>query len=181
MDWSVLWVSYIRITCQTIPVLFYFDIRTYQDTLLDLSVLLLFASVTVSVFWIVTIKTHNYNTPVKDLTYKDLLTSTLILSSHERGIKTWCVPATYPECVYWGKMDRYERFNVECHVDPNIGNSTGKERTDRKNGTCRWTQSEFVECWSETIIRNGLPPTLVDGPLFRKTLVTTSRMGQTVV
>ncbi len=28
------------------------------------------------------------------------------------------------------------------------------------------------------IIRNGLPPVLVDDPLFRKTLVTTSRMGQ---
>ncbi len=33
----------------------------------------------------------------------------------------------------------------------------------------------------EAIIRNGLPPALVDDPLFRKTLVTTSRMGQTVV
>ncbi len=28
------------------------------------------------------------NTPVKDLTYKDLLTSTFTLASHERGIKT---------------------------------------------------------------------------------------------
>ena len=28
-------------------------------------------------------------------------------------------------------------------------------------------------------IRNGLPPALVDDPLFRKALVTTSRMGQT--
>ena len=28
---------------------------------------------------------------------------------------------------------------------------------------------------------NGLPPGLVDDPLFRKTLVTTSRMGQTDV
>jgi hypothetical protein len=33
----------------------------------------------------------------------------------------------------------------------------------------------------EAIIRNGLPPALVDDPLFRKTLVTTSRMGQTTV
>jgi hypothetical protein len=38
----------------------------------------------------------NYNTPVKDLAYKDLLTNTFTLASHERGIKTWCVPATYP-------------------------------------------------------------------------------------
>ena len=43
------------------------------------------------------------------------------------------------------------------------------------------TQPEFVECWSESIIRNGSPPTVVDDPLFRKTLVTTSRMGQTSV
>ena len=40
------------------------------------------------------------------------------------------------------------------------------------------TQAEFVECWSEAIIRNGLPPALVDDSLFRKDLVTTSRMGQ---
>ena len=71
----------------------------------------------------------NCNTPVKDLTYKDLLTSTFTLASHERGIKTWCVPTTYPECVYCGKRYRYERFNVECHMDPNIGKATGKERT----------------------------------------------------
>ena len=32
------------------------------------------------------------------------------------------------------------------------------------------TQAEFVECWSEAIIRNGLPPALVDDPLFRKAL-----------
>ena len=44
------------------------------------------------------------------------------------------------------------------------------------------TQVEFVECWSEVIIRNGIPPAVVDDPLFRKTLVTvTSRMGQTAV
>jgi hypothetical protein len=30
----------------------------------------------------------NCNTPVKDLTYKDLLTNTFTLVSHERGIKT---------------------------------------------------------------------------------------------
>ena len=32
------------------------------------------------------------------------------------------------------------------------------------------TQAEFVECWSESIIRNGLPPDLVDDPLFRRPL-----------
>jgi hypothetical protein len=35
--------------------------------------------------------------------------------------------------------------------------------------------------WSEVIIRNGLSPSLVDDPLFRKTLVTTDRMGQSTV
>ena len=40
------------------------------------------------------------------------------------------------------------------------------------------TQTEFVECWSEVIIRKGLPPALVDDPLFRKVLDTISRMGQ---
>jgi hypothetical protein len=43
------------------------------------------------------------------------------------------------------------------------------------------TQAEFVDCWSETIIRNWLPPALVDDRFFRKTFVTTSRMGQTAV
>ncbi len=43
------------------------------------------------------------------------------------------------------------------------------------------TQGEFVECWNEVIIRNGLPQSLVDDPLFRKALVTTSHMGQTTV
>jgi hypothetical protein len=28
------------------------------------------------------------------------------------------------------KMYRCERFNVECHMDPNIGTTTDKERTD---------------------------------------------------
>jgi hypothetical protein len=44
-----------------------------------------------------------YNRPVNDLVYKDLLTSTFTLTSHERGIKTWCVPVTYPERVYEAK------------------------------------------------------------------------------
>jgi hypothetical protein len=39
------------------------------------------------------------------------------------------------------------------------------------------SQTEFEECGSEAIIKNGLSPSLVDDPLFRKTLVTTDRMG----
>jgi hypothetical protein len=42
-------------------------------------------------------------------------------------------------------------------------------------------QAEFEECWSEVIIKNGLSPSLVDDPLFRKALVTTARMGQSTV
>ncbi len=42
-------------------------------------------------------------------------------------------------------------------------------------------QAEFEECWSETIIKFGLSPSVVDDPLFRKVLVTTDRMGQSVV
>ena len=201
----------------------------------------------------------NFNRPVKDLVYKDLLTSTFTQASHDRGIKTWRASTSYPQCVFCGNKFRYEAFNVECHMDPNIGKATiGKERTvaackeslptsrgphrnrflevqaeirahmasDKKTllaeanasakrnlmsvGGCADTpvhvdaagnadgkrpclgngqtvlmrtptQAEFVECWSEAIIRNGLPPALVDDPLFRKALVTTSRMGQTAV
>ena len=44
------------------------------------------------------------------------------------------------------------------------------------------TQTEFVKCWSESLlIRNGIPQAVVDDPLFRNALVITSRMGQTAV
>jgi hypothetical protein len=39
----------------------------------------------------------------------------------------------------------------------------------------------FEECWSESIIKNGLSPSLGDDPLFRNALVTTARMGQSPV
>ena len=41
------------------------------------------------------------------------------------------------------------------------------------------TQDEFRETWSEAILKNTLLLSFVDDPLFRKTLVTTSLMGQT--
>ncbi len=41
----------------------------------------------------------NYNTPVKDLAYKDLLTSTFTLASHERGIKHSLLRIQAPEFV----------------------------------------------------------------------------------
>jgi hypothetical protein len=55
----------------------------------------------------------NCNTPVKDLTYKDLLTSTFTLASHERGIKTWCVPTTDPECLLWQNVSVSK---VQCRM-----------------------------------------------------------------
>ena len=39
------------------------------------------------------------------------------------------------------------------------------------------SQTEFEECWSAVIIKNGLSPSLVHDPLFREALVTTVRMG----
>ena len=73
--------------------------------------------------------------------------------------------------------------DTPVHVD-GAGNTDGKRPCLVNGQTVLMrtpTQAEFVECWSETIIRNGLPPALVDDPLFRKVLVTTSRMGQTTV
>jgi hypothetical protein len=43
------------------------------------------------------------------------------------------------------------------------------------------SQAEFEECGSEAIIKNGLRPSLLDDPLFRKALVTTARLGQSAV
>jgi hypothetical protein len=72
----------------------------------------------------------NFNRPVKDLVYKDLLTNTFTQANHDRGIRTWCVSASYPQCVFCGNKFRCEVFNVECHMDPKIGKTTiGKERT----------------------------------------------------
>ena len=72
----------------------------------------------------------NFNRPVKDLVHKDLLASTFTQASHDRGIKTWRASVSYPQCVFCGNKFRYESFNVECHMDPNIGKATiGKERT----------------------------------------------------
>jgi len=70
--------------------------------------------------------------------------------------------------------------DTPVHVDA-AGNADGKRPCLGNGQTVLMrtsTQAEFVECWSEAIIRNGLPPALVDDPLFRKALVTTSRMGQ---
>jgi hypothetical protein len=67
--------------------------------------------------------------PVEELEYTRLLKSTFTEASHVRGFKTWQTPATYPECVFCGKMYRWQAANVECHMDPNISKTTtGRER-----------------------------------------------------
>jgi hypothetical protein len=197
--------------------------------------------------------------PVEELEYTRFLKSTFTEASHVRGFKTWQTPATYPECVFCGKMYRWGTANVECHMDPNISKATtGRERVvsacaesqstscgpnrtrflavqaairtkmqcDKKSLlteedaskkhnlmvvgghadndvdlcaednadakrpclgkgqtmlTKQPSQDEFEECWSESIIKNGLSPSLVDDPLFRKILVKTARMGQSAV
>ncbi len=40
----------------------------------------------------------NFNRPVKDLVYKDLLTSTFTQASHDRGIRTWREERTVVTC-----------------------------------------------------------------------------------
>jgi hypothetical protein len=57
----------------------------------------------------------NFNRPVKDLVYKDLLTSTFTQVSHDRGIRSCRASASYPQCVFDGNKFRYEAFNVEYH------------------------------------------------------------------
>ena len=71
----------------------------------------------------------DFSRPVEELEYTCLLKSTFTQASHDRGFKTWQTPATYPECVFCGKMYRWGAANVECHMDPNISKATtGKER-----------------------------------------------------
>jgi hypothetical protein len=72
----------------------------------------------------------------------------------------------------------------------NVEDLCGEDNTDVKRQclgkghtmlTNQPKQTEFEEWWSEVIIKNGLSPSLVDDPVFRKVLVTTARMGQSVV
>ena len=69
---------------------------------------------------------------------------------------TWCVPVTYPECLYYGKKYRYERYNVERHMHSNIGKTTVKERT-------------------VTVCKESLPKSR--GPLRNRFLVQTEMSG----
>ncbi len=93
----------------------------------------------------------NFNRPVKDLVYKDLLTSTFTQISHDRGIKTWRASVSYPHCVFCGHKFRYETFNAECHTDPDIGKETiGKERTV---ATCKESLPTLEK---KQLVRKGL-------------------------
>ena len=50
----------------------------------------------------------NFNRPVKDLVYKDLLTSTFTQASHDRGIKTWRASASYLSVLLRGQVSYEE-------------------------------------------------------------------------
>jgi hypothetical protein len=58
---------------------------------------------------------------------------------------------------------------TDTPLDLTTGGNTDGKRPCLGNGQTVLmrtpTQDEFVECWSEVIIRNGLPPALVDDPL----------------
>jgi len=62
----------------------------------------------------------DFSRPVEELEYTCLLKRTFTETSHDRGFKTWQTPATYPACVFCGKMYRWGAAYVECHMYPNI-------------------------------------------------------------
>ena len=69
----------------------------------------------------------NFNTLVKDLVHKDLLTGVWTLGvSPASRIKTWRVS---PLFVSFAAKSKGDMTSVECHADPNIGKATGTERT----------------------------------------------------
>ncbi len=82
----------------------------------------------------------DFSRPVEKLEYTCLLKSTFTEASHDRDFKTWQTQATYPECVFCGKMYRWGATYVECHMDPNISKATtGRERVVE---TCAESQSK---------------------------------------
>ena len=71
----------------------------------------------------------DFSRPVEELESTCLLKRTFTESSHDRVFKTCQTPATYPQCVFCGKMYRWGTVYVECHMDPNISKTTtDKER-----------------------------------------------------
>jgi hypothetical protein len=70
----------------------------------------------------------DFSRPVEELEYSCLLKSTFTQVSHDRDFKSCQTPATYPECVFCGRNNRWGTVYVECHMDPNISKAT----TDKK-------------------------------------------------
>ena len=66
----------------------------------------------------------SFHTDVKELEYKDLLTSTFTLADHESDMKNWGTKDGYPQCVFWGHSYRYLIDRVECHMDPTINKAS---------------------------------------------------------
>jgi hypothetical protein len=73
----------------------------------------------------------------------------------------------------------HSEITVDLCVEDNFADS--KSQYLGKGQTTPTNQTEFEECWSEVIVKNSLSLSLVDDSLFRKDLVTTDRMGQSVV
>ncbi len=73
--------------------------------------------------------------------------------------------------VYCGKMYRYERFNVECHMDPNIGKTTVQYPSDDevKDDAHGVFTSEMIKLpqatWIETFLE-GVTDKSTGLPLF---------------
>ncbi len=114
----------------------------------------------------------NYNTPVKDLTYKDL-TITFTLAGHERGIKTWCVPATYPECLFrqnvsvWKvqcRMSYGSQHGVMCSVSvcDHYWSIEGWIHSQRRNTLDQKLVEKLVRVHTNLVLRESLDDTLRD-------------------
>jgi hypothetical protein len=108
----------------------------------------------------------NFNRPVKDLMYKDLLTSTFTQASHDRGIRTWCTSVSYPQCIFSGNKFRYETFictvgvcrhnlpidhyfddfMLVCLKDSILRDHTGK--TWKSSGQCAFSNLCTILWWS---------------------------------
>ena len=68
-----------------------------------------------------------WSTPADNLSYEDLLFSTMCREDQERTKKSWL--SAHPKCAFCGKAYRWSPFAVECHMDPTLGKDTcGKAR-----------------------------------------------------
>jgi hypothetical protein len=83
----------------------------------------------------------DFSRPVEELEYTCLMKSTFSEVSHDRGFKTCQTPASYPECVFCGKMYRWKTTYVECHMDPNI-----LEQQQGSKGLSQCAESQSTSC-----------------------------------